>query len=672
MKKLFWIVMVICAVMLTGCERTAGNDLVKLPENGSHTLSMYYYNGEKTFWGHLFDDDAASVILESLAAVSAERAEDWSPADVSFPVYGVKSGMNDDGFEAAWSNGYWITQTGEAYSFDYDFANLWEDYDWEGAENHWSTASILPCSYYLCRDENGWIADYLPPAGNLPDMPETITAAVSKLDSDVLTLEFTNNGEEDWFFGELFELQAQLGDEWYNIPTLPGDWVFPAIACIVKPQQTLTHDYDLSIYGTLPEGNYRIITGDFSAEFYLNVSSGLTAASCQDENGEWVAESLVPADIPMNTKPVNLFVTAQDENSVTVRLYKEPAGDFEPLEFSNAFHVEVFVDGKWYIVPTKDMDFAFPLTPNVLPYHESMDITYNFYMYDPFPEGRYRVVNGDEFWFEFTAGETITPQNDLAKDIVRNVYISYFEDGRVISAYVGRNRDIAEILNIISANPAERAEDWSGRMVTSPIFGISATDVPGWAAEGVWSNGYWITQTGEAYRLDLDMDLLKKIIVQCTEKSVSEDVVPIAWQPCGTYLCRDENGWIAEYMVPAYDFYYSAEFTENVTARIAEKTENSVTLEYTNNGEKEWMYGKHYNLDVQLDGEWYDVPEQPGNWGFTDIGYILPAGETRLETYDFLMYGDLPAGRYRITSNGFAIEFDIDYVNYGVLSHEDA
>ncbi|MDE6595627.1 MAG: hypothetical protein K2K44_06430, partial [Oscillospiraceae bacterium] len=98
---------------------------------------------------------------------------------------------------------------------------------------------------------------------------------------------------------------------------------------------------------------------------------------------------------------------------------------------------------------------------------------------------------------------------------------------------------------------------------------------------------------------------------------------------------------------------------ENVTAKIAEQTENSVTVRYTNNGEKEWMYGEHYNLDVQLDGEWYDVPVQPGNWAFTDVGIILPAGEIQSKTYDFFMYGDLPAGRYRITANDFALEFDI-------------
>lgn len=35
MKKIFWIVMAICMVLLTGCEKSAGNELVKLPENGA-------------------------------------------------------------------------------------------------------------------------------------------------------------------------------------------------------------------------------------------------------------------------------------------------------------------------------------------------------------------------------------------------------------------------------------------------------------------------------------------------------------------------------------------------------------------------------------------------------------------------------------------------------------
>lgn len=780
MKKLFWIVMAICAVMLTGCEKTAGNDLVKLPENGSHTLSMYYYNGEKTFWGHLFDDDAASGILESLAAVSAEKAEEWSPADVSFPVYGVKLGMGDDSFEAAWSNGYWITRTGEVYSFDYDFAAVWEDYDWEGAENQWSTAAILPCSYYFCRDENGWIADYLPSAGNLPAMPETLTAAVSRFDNNALTVEFTNSGEEDWLFGEIFELQAQLDGEWYQVPRLPGDWIYIALAYLVMPQQTLEHNYDLNCYGTLPEGNYRIVTDNFSAEFYLNASGKLadfsntntantaseevvlpekvTVAALklegdlltiritntsrddftydesyavqsfadgewqeiptpadrklvaseyvvkkfsvfehtydlssygklpegkyrlvtdkfsadfyidnsvgatyfyQDENGEWVAGALEAADAPPAMDGISAIVAAQDENSLTIRLtnWNYKYGE-EVFNYGAPFHVEVFLGKRWYIVPTKDIEFGFFMPQYSLSRGATKELTYDFFMYDPFPEGRYRVVNGDEFWVEFTAGTKIIPQNSLAEGVVRSVTISYYDEyiggnNSIIVEYIDKSAEISEILSVISAEPAEKVDNWSGRMVKAPIFGISAADARGWVFEGAWSNGYWINQNGEAYRLDLDIDLLKKMIVQHEKKTVSENT-PIAWQPCGTHLCKDENGWIAEYMEPAAEL---SEPPENITAEITELTNESVTIRCTNNGGKKWIYGRDCRVDVCIDGEWYKVPTKPGNWISSSIAYYLPAGESREEKYYFEEYESFPIGIYRINTNDLIIEF---------------
>ncbi len=205
---------------------------------------MYYYNGEIVAKGSISDETVKAEIFSVLSSVSAKRVEDWSPSNVNAPIYGVKfgMGMGDNFFEAAWSDGYWITQTGEAYSFDYDFSNLWERYDWENKSYGYSPAAVLPCSYYLFCGENGWLSEYLTPAENLPAMPETLTASVSKLDNYVLTVEFTNNGEEEWFYGESFKLQAQLDGEWYSIPTLPGDWAWIALGYLVMPQQTLTHD----------------------------------------------------------------------------------------------------------------------------------------------------------------------------------------------------------------------------------------------------------------------------------------------------------------------------------------------------------------------------------------------------------------------------------------------
>lgn len=517
-------------------------------------------------------------------------------------------------------------------------------------------------------------AESLTDTENTEGLPRRVTAAATKLEDGVLTVAIRNESRDDFRYDGSCALEKSSGDGWQEVPFLSEDMRPQKSECVVKRFSALEHTYDLNVFGRLSEGRYRLVTDRFSAEFYINGSEGKTYFY-RDENGEWIADALKPADVPPAMGGISAIVAAQDENSLTVRLtnwgYSVMGGwgygtDSSAFEYGEPFHVEVFLGKRWYIVPTKDIEFAFPMPLYALAEGETRELNYNFFMYDPFPEGRYRVVNGDEFWVEFNAGTKIVPQNSLADGVVRSVTVSYFEDGREMSAYIDKSSMISEFLSVISANPAERVWDWSGEKVESPILGISATDASGWAFEGVWSNGYWINQYGEAYRLDLDMVQMKKLIVQYDTKSVSEDV-PIAWQPCGTFLCRDKNGgWIAEHL--SLPMLLPQEAPENVTAEIVANTGSSVTVQYTNNGEKEWMYGEGYSLEVQLDGEWYTVPEKPGNWGFTSVGIILPAGETRRETYNFYMYDDLPAGRYRAVTNGFALEFEPK----DVLYHSDA
>lgn len=555
MKKFFWIVMAICAVMLTGCEKGGGS---------------------------ISDTDSESTSVE------AAKTEASSEASAAIGENDLAADVQDD----------------------------------------------------------------------LYVLPEKVTVAAWKLEGDLLTIRITNTSRDDFTYDESYAVQSFADGEWQEIPT-PADRKLVASEYVVKKFSAFEHTYDLSSYGKLPEGKYRLVTDKFSADFYIDNSVG-TTYFYQDENGEWVAGALKAADAPPAMDGVSAIVAAQDENSLTVRLtnWGHKYGE-EDFRFGEPYHVEVFLGKKWYVVPTKDIEYAFPLPLYSLSEGETKEITYDFFMYDPFPEGRYRVVNDGGFWVEFNAGTKIIPQNSLAEGVVRSVTISYYDEyiggnNSIIVGYIDKSAEISEILSVISAEPAEKVDNWSGRMVKAPIFGISADDASGWAFEGAWSDGYWINQNGEAYRLDLDIDLLKKMIVQHEKKTVSENT-PIAWQPCGTHLCKDENGWIAEHLRPNGSL---PEAPENVTAKIAEQTVNSVTVQYTNNGEKEWLYGNHFYLGVLLDGEWYDVPTKPGNWGFTDEGIILPAGETRRKTYNFYSYSDLPNGRYRIVTEDFALEFD--------------
>lgn len=684
MKKYFWIFMAVCAILMTGCEKNVGNDLVKVPENTWGSLDMYYYNGERMAKGEISDETVQAEIFAKLSAVPAEKAADWSPEKVKPPVYGVKFGMGEDAIEAAWSDGYWIAKDGEVYSYDYNFSKLWDGYDWENKSYGYNLGTVLPCSYYICRDENDWIYDLLPAAEEPTETPENITALPLKMEGGKLTVEFTNSSEiEEWTFGEFCELHVWL-DKWYELPRLPGDWAFIALGYLVMPGQTLTHDFDISSYGELPEGVYRLEADTFLLEFYVNDSGEFSSIddtyTGNDEEYFYIngtnltTDTLEAAGAPPSMEGISAIVAAQDENSLTVRLTNRNYKYGEEIfEYGVPFHVEVLLGKKWYKVPTKDIDFGFPMPLYGLARGETKEIIYNFFMYDKFPEGRYRVVNGDEFWVEFTADTKIIPQNCLANDVVESVTISYFDEyidgsNSVIMEYIDKSSEISEILSIISAEPAEKAENWSGSMVKAPIFGISAVDANGWAFEGAWTNGYWINQYGEAYRLDLDIEQLKRRIVQYETKSIHKNG-SIAWLCCGTHLCKDENGWIAEYLLPSDGL---SEAPENISAEISRQTENSVTVTYANSGKWDWTYGEHFSLSVQLGGVWYDVPEKPGNWLFNDIGYNLEAGRVCEMTYDFHMYGELPAGHYKISANSFELEFDYDKDLFGMLSDEVA
>ncbi len=74
------------------------------------------------------------------------------------------------------------------------------------------------------------------------------------------------------------------------------------------------------------------------------------------------------------------------------------------------------------------------------------------------------------------------------------------------------------------------------------------------------------------------------------------------------------------------------------------------------------MYGMHFEVDVCLGCEWYNVPTVTGEWGFTDIGLILMSEQSREKVYDLSMYGKLPPGQYCVLANSCIVEF-IVFVN---------
>lgn len=233
MKRNVWIAMGLALVLcigMTACGK--GNTLMEGAAVGNSALSMYYYDGEDTVRGHLYDKAQVQKVLDSLASVDVVPVPEWSPADLSAPMFGIFI-MKEDGrpLSAVWSASLWITQEGKAYRFPYSVAKIWGDYDWQNMDT-WSGQMALPCQHALSyRNEAGedshdgdgnsyWDPTWMTPVEDLTAAEGHEIELVEWSDTAV-TVKLLNHSGEEWTFGEYYHLEVNLDGTWYRVPTAP-------------------------------------------------------------------------------------------------------------------------------------------------------------------------------------------------------------------------------------------------------------------------------------------------------------------------------------------------------------------------------------------------------------------------------------------------------------------
>ena len=218
-------------------------------------------------------------------------------------------------------------------------------------------------------------------------------------------------------------------------------------------------------------------------------------------------------------------------------------------------------------------------------------------------------------------------------------------------SYIYDSKTTNNILKELDAVKADVAPDWSLEDITLPVYGfwICATDGSGIFA--AWSNGYWIAGDGTAYRFDFDFEQLE----QAYQWEDGREFSDFSGFPCARYLTQDENGWHSMLLAPAEEPAPPG----GITMALGSWGKDEVSVTITNNSGAEWMYGEHYSLHVLLDGAWYTIPAIPGHWAFNDIGLIVQDGEEQEKTYGLKMYGELPAGTYRLAGYGLSVEGEV-------------
>lgn len=258
----------LCILFLSGCGSSNGNTLMAKASPETSALTFYTCDGTSTTWGFLFEEEEINKFLRSISSVNARPIADWSPEQITFPVYGLEIG-DTDGYtiQAAWSNGCWIAQDGAAYRFDCDFQALADDYIWT-SEDSSKAFSMLPCSRLLCQHEDKWYHTLLSPAKE-PIPPEHITVSLVSQSDDTLTVDFTNHGTDEWGYGDAFYLHVLQDGIWYDVPALPGEWAFNDILNILPAGTSQENTYNLSMYGSLPHGEYRLSVEGATVEFTI-------------------------------------------------------------------------------------------------------------------------------------------------------------------------------------------------------------------------------------------------------------------------------------------------------------------------------------------------------------------------------------------------------------------
>ena len=213
-------------------------------------------------------------------------------------------------------------------------------------------------------------------------------------------------------------------------------------------------------------------------------------------------------------------------------------------------------------------------------------------------------------------------------------------------------KDEHAILDRLSAVKAIPVTGWTPDKVSIPVYGIEIGSAEGFGISAAWSNGYLIQRDGSVYEFDFDFSALGTDY----EWEPSHDVHSMSAMPCGRLLSEGSDSWIAPHLAPVEPLTPP----EGISMTLKEQTADSLTVELANTGSTEWCYGEYFSLNVLLDGVWYDVPVlDDKNYGFNDIGIILPARESHQKTYDLFMYGTLPAGDYRLVVFGLSAEFSI-------------
>lgn len=259
----------ICVGILTlfaSCKKDPNELLADVIPEKDKTVVFMEYQKEDSVSYRMTDDAEVSAFLEQIGQLSAKPAKDWTNAQVTLPIYGiaVAQKVDDEAYEPQitygyWSNGYWIASDGQAYKVKLPTEKIRKDYTWE-SENSFSSVTGLAKAGPLVSDAEGWRKELLTEAQPADSVPGLVTEA--GIYGNTLTVTIDNQSKQGYMVEQYeYVLEVYLDEVWYEIPLAVWSRYERDDILMIPAGVKSTKRYSLSIYDSLPDGKYRLVTG---------------------------------------------------------------------------------------------------------------------------------------------------------------------------------------------------------------------------------------------------------------------------------------------------------------------------------------------------------------------------------------------------------------------------
>ena len=303
----FSIMIMICIILFTGCndrsytpekevnvsvnenkdsENTVKHKLLEKASVQNCALQLYKFDGQNTTWRIVIDKEWEQKVVDEINSLNLSPADENELSKWSEPCYGVNIG-DAEGWEIwlTYSNGLWLEKDGSLYRADFDIARYFDEaserentieYTFDSGIQIPNAAILSKYSIKYCKK----ITD------ELTNEKDGVTFKFISLDGDIATLEYQNNSDKEFQYGEPYYLQKIIDGSWYGLPVAKSNYGFNDILNLIKPGQSRQTKCDLSLYGELEDGWYRIVKDDFCADFSIPFLDNETKEKMYEEARE--------------------------------------------------------------------------------------------------------------------------------------------------------------------------------------------------------------------------------------------------------------------------------------------------------------------------------------------------------------------------------------------------